>query len=171
MQKDIITVALVQITSVDSLAANLHKFETAFSSIKPGSVDLVCFPENCLFMRIKESDSIEKFDLSHSCFMWLGEWARRLGATIHLGSVPLFINGQLYNSTVWFSEIGEPQIGYQKMHLFDIELEGQKPIRESALFAKGSAGRLHSFKGWGKASAMICDLVSFFLATPTLWPI
>lgn len=158
MQKDSLTIAVVQMTSVDSLAANLNKFEVAFSSLKPGSVDLICFPENCLFMRVRELDQVEKFDLSHSCFMWLGEWARRLGATIHLGSVPLFIDGHLYNSSVWFGENGQPQVGYQKMHLFDIELEGQKPIRESAVFSRGTSGRIREFKGWRIGESICYDM-------------
>jgi predicted amidohydrolase len=111
-------------------------------------------------MRIKETDSVERFELSHSCFMWLGEWAKRLGTTIHLGSVPLVVNGRLYNSSVWIGEDGVAQAGYQKIHLFDIELQGQKPYRESSVFDRGTAGRLVDFKGW-KIGESICYDVRF----------
>lgn len=160
MLQDSLSIALVQMTSVDSLAANLHKFESIFTAIKPSSVDLICFPENCLFLRVKDTDPIEKFELSHSSFMWIGDWAKRLRATIHLGSVPLLIGGKLYNSSVWFGADGVPQVGYQKMHLFDIELSGQKPIRESAVFTRGNTGRLHDFKGW-KIGESICYDIRF----------
>jgi predicted amidohydrolase len=160
VEKETLDIAIVQMTSVDSLSANLQKFETVFSKLKPGTVDLVCFPENCLFLRVRESDPIERFDLSHSCFMWLGEWARRLKTTLHLGSVPMVINGKLFNSSVWISEDGLPHLGYQKMHLFDIELEGQKPIRESAIFDRGTTGSIHNLKGW-KIAESICYDVRF----------
>lgn len=158
MKSDVLNIAIVQMTSVDSLAANLHKFETTFSSLRPGSIDLICFPENCLYMRVNQSEGVERFELSHSCFMWLGEWARRLKTTIHLGSVPLLLEGKLYNSSIWIPENGKPQVGYQKMHLFDIELTGQKPIRESDTFERGSAGVIRDFKGWFVGESICYDV-------------
>jgi predicted amidohydrolase len=67
MSKSTLQIALVQMTAVDSLAANLEKFESIFNSIlslkaqngPSFSLDLICFPENCLFMRVKTSDPIE----------------------------------------------------------------------------------------------------------------
>lgn len=155
-----LNIALVQMTSIDSLATNLGKFESIFKSLEPEAADLICFPENCLFLRIRENDPVEKFDLSHSCFLWLGEWARRLRSTIHLGSVPLFIDGRLYNSSVWIAQDGTPQAGYQKMHLFDIELEGQRPMRESAVFTRGGIGKTCDFQGW-KIGESICYDIRF----------
>jgi predicted amidohydrolase len=156
--KDSLTIALVQMTSVDSLATNLQKFESIFEGMKSSNVELICFPENCLFMRIRETDSIEKFDLHHSCFLWLGEWAKKLRTSIHLGSIPLTIEGSLYNSSVWFGTDGKPQVGYQKMHLFDIELAGQKSIKESAVFRSGQMGRVHEINGWSFGESICYDL-------------
>jgi len=168
MTKNTLGIALVQMTAVDSLAANLIKFESIFNSIKNlqaqdksnASLDLICFPENCLFMRVKTTDSIEGFDLSHSSFLWIGEWAKRLETCIHLGSVPLIIAGKLYNSSLWFKEDGSVQIGYQKVHLFDITLEGQAPIRESDVFERGCEPVIHNFKGW-KIGESICYDIRF----------
>ena len=158
MSIEYLNLALVQMTSVDSLASNLHSFESIFTSLKPNQIDLLCFPENCLFQRIREIDLIEKFDLSHSCIMWLGDWAKRLNTTIHLGSVPLMIQEKLFNSTVWISDKGVPQVGYQKIHLFDIELEGQKPIKESSFFTSGQVGRIIDFNGWRIGESICYDL-------------
>lgn len=158
MHKEFLDVAIAQITSVDSLAVNLQKFTSIFSTLKPNEVDLICFPENCLFMRIQTTDAIEQFDLTHSCFLWLGDWAKRLRATIHLGSVPLIINGKLFNSSVWIGQDGIPQVGYQKRHLFDIELSGQKPIKESDLFNRGIENRIMQFKGWNIGESICYDL-------------
>lgn len=156
--KESLDIALVQMTSVDSLATNLHKFESIFNSIKPGAVDLICFPENCLFLRVRDTDPIEKFELGHSCFLWLGEWAKKLKATLHLGSVPLHINGKLFNSSVWIDSEGRVKAGYQKIHLFDIELTGQKPMRESAVFERGHQPQIQNFMGWKFGESICYDL-------------
>lgn len=165
-QKPSLSIALVQMTTVDSLDANLLKFESIFNSIKKlqeqtnseRPLDLICFPENCLFMRVKTTDPIKGFEFSHACFTWLGEWAKRLKSCIHLGSVPLLIDGKLYNSSVWFSEDGVVQLGYQKVHLFDIALEGKTPIRESDVFERGKEPRIHIFKGWRIGESICYDI-------------
>lgn len=175
MTQNSINIAIVQMTAVDSLAANLAQFELIFNSIKnqqshqteilapsviSTSPDLICFPENCLFLRIKSSDPIEGFELSHSSFLWISEWAKRLGSCIHLGAVPLIIEGKLYNSSMWFGKDGSIQAGYQKIHLFDIALEGQAPIRESDVFARGQAPVIREFNGW-RIGESICYDVRF----------
>jgi predicted amidohydrolase len=44
------------------------------------------------------------------------------------------------------------------MHLFDIELEGQKPIRESAVFSRGLSGKLRDFNGWRVGESICYDM-------------
>lgn len=168
-QQSSLSIALVQMTTVDSLDANLVKFESIFNTIKKlqeeqesseKPLDLICFPENCLYMRVKTTNPIVGFELSHSCFVRMGEWARRLKTCIHLGSVPLIIDGMLYNSSLWLSEEGVIQVGYQKVHLFDIALEGKTPHRESDIFERGKEPRTHNFKGW-RVGESICYDVRF----------
>jgi len=177
MKQDSLGIALVQMTAVDSLEANLSQFETIFKNIEQygasshsaslpskdsgrlgHSLDLVCFPENCLFMRIKSSDAVEGFELSHPAFTWIGEWAQRLKVRIHLGSIPLIIDGKLFNSSIWLKEDGSVQVGYQKLHLFDITLRGQTPIRESDVFTHGESPLIHEYKGWKIGESICYDL-------------
>ncbi len=166
MKKPSLSIALVQMTTVDSLAANLIKFEAIFNAIKTlqeqkgagTSLDLICFPENCLYMRVKTTDPIEGFESTHLSFVWIGEWAKRLNSCIHLGSIPLIIEGKLYNSSMWFNEEGVMQVGYQKVHLFDIALEGKTSIRESDVFERGNEPVIHNFKGWRIGESICYDL-------------
>lgn len=177
MKQDSLGIALVQMTAVDSLEANLSQFESIFKSIEQygtstspaslpskdlmgaeHSLDLVCFPENCLFMRVNPSDTIEGFELSHPAFGWMSEWAQRLKLRIHLGSIPLVLDGKLYNSSIWLKEDGSVQVGYQKLHLFDITLMGQAPIRESDVFTQGESPLIHEYKGWKIGESICYDL-------------
>lgn len=174
-QQENLGIAIVQMTSVDSLTTNLQTLESIFKIIeksdfrtvdseksmdntKKSKPDLICFPENCLYMRIKESDPIEGFTLNHSCFLWLGEWAKKLQIQIHLGSIPLIIDGKLYNSSLWIKSDGFLQVGYQKIHLFDIELEGQRAIRESDVFQRGQRPHVYQLKNWKIGESICYDL-------------
>lgn len=155
-------VALVQMRSTELLAAN---FEFVLSQVrrivdKRENVDLICFPENSLFMRVNEKTPIIEVDIKDPFFKSLGQLAKENNFYIHLGSFPLRVGGELYNSTCWVSPEGKIKKGYQKLHLFDISLEGQKPIRESDIFTHGSLPKIVDVFGW-KFGESICYDIRF----------
>jgi len=160
MEKELV-VAVAQMTSIDDVDTNLMQIEAlveqAFAQAKPR---LVCFPENCLYMRIIEGEKIEGFTLDHVVFKRLSELAKTHDAYLHLGSVPLYIEGHLYNSSVLVTHAGEIRPTYQKMHLFDIQLEGQKAIRESDVFRHGQRPSIIEVDGW-RIGETICYDVRF----------
>lgn len=154
-------IALVQMTSVDDVDANLHQLEKLLEKIfAEGSPRLVCFPENCLYMRLVEGEKIEGFTLHHAAFKTLADLAQRYKTHLHLGSVPLYVESHFYNSSVLITPDGEIQPSYQKMHLFDIQLEGQKPLQESDVFRHGQHPHLLEVDGW-KIGESICYDVRF----------
>jgi predicted amidohydrolase len=156
-----LVVAVAQMTSIDDVDSNLMQIEAlieqAFAQAKPR---LVCFPENCLYMRIVEGEKIEGFALDHPVFKRLSELAKNHDTHLHLGSIPLFLEGHLYNSSVLILPTGEIRPTYQKMHLFDIQLEGQKPIRESDVFRHGQRPNIIDVDGW-KIGETICYDIRF----------
>lgn len=152
-------VAAAQMTSIDDVDANLMQIEALLEDMfKISKPRLVGFPENCLYMRIVEGEKIEGFTLSHYVFVRLAEQAKKYDAYLHLGSVPMFVEGHLYNSSVLISPRGEVVPTYQKMHLFDIQLEGQKPIRESDVFRHGQRPNIIEVDGWRIGEAICYDL-------------
>jgi predicted amidohydrolase len=54
------------------------------------------------------------------------------------GSVPERDDGRVFNTSCLFDRTGELVARYRKIHLFDVDIPGQPPMRESALFAEGS---------------------------------
>jgi Predicted amidohydrolase len=160
MEKELI-VAVAQMTSIDDVDSNLMQIEAlveeAFQKAKPR---LVCFPENCLYMRIIEGEKIEGFTLENPVFHRLSELAKTNDCYLHLGSVPLYLENHLYNSSVLITPKGEVRPTYQKMHLFDIQLEGQKAIRESDVFRHGQHPSIIDIDGW-KVGETICYDVRF----------
>jgi len=49
---------------------------------------------------------------------------------------------------------------YRKIHLFDVDVVGQKPVRESDVFARGTETSVFEIKGW-KFGSSICYDVRF----------
>lgn len=155
---DIFKIALTQMTSVDDISENTQTILSLLNKLSPGEVSAVFFPENCLYMRLKEGEKISGFDLNHQSFQTLAKWALDNSTGIHLGSVPVIESGSLYNATVWINAKGGTQVSYRKIHLFDIHLENQKPIRESDVFTHGSGPQILDVENWKLGQSICYDL-------------
>lgn len=158
-----LVIAAAQMTSIDDVDANVMQIEALLEDIfsakeKTDRPRLVCFPENCLYFRIIEGEKIEGFTLAHPALKRMAELAQEYSTHLHLGSVPLYVDGHLYNSSVLVTPDGELLPTYQKMHLFDIQLEGQKPIRESDVFRHGQQPHILNIDGWKVGEAICYDL-------------
>lgn len=159
MKEDILNIAVTQMNSVDDVNSNLKQMESLVKSAKAlGQVDLVCFPENCLYMRICEGERPHEFSLSDSEFSTLSALAIEHHVDLHLGSLPLKIGNKFFNSSVWIRADGKIASGYQKIHLFDIELTGQKAHRESDIFERGNEPVISQFADWKIGESICYDL-------------
>lgn len=152
-------VAACQMNSVDSVEKNLEQMLSLIEDV-PTKTNITFFPENCLYMRIKEGDSVHIFDLSEAVFMKLAQKANQKKMWLHLGSLPVKMAGVTYNSSVMISPSGEVFSSYQKIHLFDISLEGRPPVKESDVFTHGEAPRIIEVEEW-KIGQTICYDVRF----------
>ncbi|MFN8846711.1 MAG: nitrilase-related carbon-nitrogen hydrolase [Bdellovibrionales bacterium] len=153
-----IKVGLAQLTSVDDKASNFDQIINLLKKIEGSSCQIVFFPENSLFLRINEGSEISPFSLSDSFILKLQIWADQFKCAIHLGSVPVRVDEHIYNASVWLEPGKKPRISYIKMHLFDIALEGQKPIRESDVFTKGPGPQILEYLGWRFGQTICYDI-------------
>lgn len=153
-------IALVQMTSSESVHENFNFILDTLEKIEIecAKIDLICFPENSVFMRVNDKTKIQVVDLNDLFFEKISLAARRMDCFIHLGSFAVRQDEKIYNSTVWVKPSGKRQVGYQKMHLFDIELEGQKPFRESDVFAHGSQPSIQNIFGWRVGESICYDI-------------
>jgi predicted amidohydrolase len=152
-----IQIAVCQMTSIDNVDANFLQIQNLLQQVKENP-KIVFFPENCLYMRIKEGSPIPGLELSNIVFEKLKNLALQKKVTLHLGSVPLKENGKLVNASIVITSKGEISSTYKKIHLFDIELKDQKPIRESDVFLPGDSPSLLSIDGWKVGQAICYDL-------------
>ncbi|WP_413582375.1 carbon-nitrogen hydrolase family protein [Bdellovibrio sp. HCB288] len=154
-----LVIAVAQMTSIDDVDANLMQIEALLEDIfKSHKPRLVGFPENCLYMRTKEGEKILGFALTDTVFSKISDLAKKYDTHLHLGSVPLQLDGHLYNSSVLVTPKGEVKPTYQKLHLFDIHLEGQKPIRESDVFRHGQRPSIIEVDGWRIGETICYDI-------------
>jgi predicted amidohydrolase len=158
--KEELHVALVQMCSSEEIQKNYHFVLDILNKIEQSKhqVDLISFPENSLFMRVNDQAPVKIIDLDDLFFDKVSAFAKRLECYIHLGSFAIKINERIYNSTIWVRPRGERVIGYQKIHLFDIELEGQKAIQESAAFSHGDGPKIQNVFGWNIGESICYDI-------------
>lgn len=64
----------------------------------------------------------------------------------------------MYNSSMLITPEGEIHPTYQKMHLFDIQLDGQAPLKESDVFRHGHAPHIIEVDGWRLGEAICYDV-------------
>lgn len=156
--KNNLEVMALQMTSVDSTEKNWQQIQRLLEGQDLKNTDLICLPENSLFMRVKEGDKIPGLKLSDNIFEKLSELAQVHAVHLHLGSVPLVKSDRLVNASVWINDQGKINVSYEKIHLFDIQLEGATPIRESDVFESGQGPSVIEINGWKIGQSICYDL-------------
>lgn len=154
---ELLKVAITQMTSVDDVEKNLTQMVDLLGQISE-PVDLVLFPENCLYLRVQEGETVPFLQLSHPVFEKLSEEAKKRKWALHLGSVPVELPEGKFNCSLLIDENGTVQPTYQKIHLFDIQLMDQKPIRESDVFHYGTEPVVLKLKNWKLGQSICYDL-------------
>lgn len=157
--KSELKLALCQMNSTDRVQDNLAQIKNLIQQVPiDEGVDLFCFPENCLYLRLVEGQKIPGLSLTDSVFVELSRIAMERKCYLHLGASPLNFEGHLYNATILISPDGQVHSPYQKMHLFDIQLQGQAPVCESDVFRHGSKPAVLNIHGWKLGQSICYDL-------------
>lgn len=152
-----LSIGLAQLNSNDSVSRNLNQIIELIRSLN-SPVDIVFFPENSLFFRINEAESVQYLNYASKEFTQLAELCVRKKMAIHLGSVALNIGGQPTNSSVVITSAGKVIKTYSKLHLFDIQLNNDKAIKESDSFRPGEHPSIFNFKGWRFGQSICYDI-------------
>ena len=147
-----LNVAVIQLTSGELVESNVDQILQKAEKLA-GVADLICLPENSLFFRI--SKKIEGLTLEDPAFSRLQNFVEEKKSALMLGSVPLKEDGHVSNATVLLEPGQPPAVLYRKIHLFDVDVPGAPPVRESESFSFGSKPTLWNFRGW-KIGLSIC---------------
>jgi deaminated glutathione amidase len=153
-----LSVAVCQLTSVDDLPTNVAAIFGILKCLEANTPDLICFPENSLYLRIRDGDVTPGLEILDPSLRKLSDWAKKHSTVIHLGSVPLKHEGRVFNSSILLTADGAILDNYRKIHLFDVDVEGHKPVRESDNFSPGQESAVFFVKGWKIGSTICYDL-------------
>jgi predicted amidohydrolase len=153
--------AAVQMNSQNDMEANVAAAKRlAEDAIRACSPEFLSFPENAFFV----AGSDEEFFASalpekrHPAVAAMREFARGKGVWLHLGSVAVASEsfpGKCANRTLLIDAKGRIAARYDKIHLFDVELETGEAYRESARIAAGDKAVLVRTK-LGALGCSIC---------------
>lgn len=133
-----IKIALIQMPTVEDVAANL---ETAREKVKYAAgqgADIVVLPE--MFCCLYQSASFLKNKEPQGGRIWQALCRMAADNRVYLvgGSLPEQDGDKIYNTSFIFAPDGV-QIGkHRKVHLFDIDVEGGQHFKESDTFTAGS---------------------------------
>jgi predicted amidohydrolase len=150
--------ALAQMCSGDTHEVNIATVTALAAKAAEQGAELLCLPEVAGLMNrngaIARSQVVAaKDDLFIAACRALAE---QHGMWIHMGSTPVLApDGRFLNHSAVIDAEGEIRATYDKVHLFDVAIEGQAPIGESKRFAPGDAAVVLDTP-WGPWGLSIC---------------
>ena len=175
---DKLKVAIVQLTSTNDVGENERALLTSLEQAQAAAarLDLILFPENVWFLRLGEGEKFPDFGAPEQQPFrdHLQQWVDRTGTAVVLGSVPLRDHhgaGPGVNASSLggaevkpfaASVVFEPGRGwhapYSKLHLFDVDVAGHRPVRESDHLSAGNSPAIWVFQGWRFGCAICYDV-------------
>ncbi len=139
------TVAAIQMNSVADVAANLAAAKRLLTEAAAGGAKLAVLPENFAFMGAHEADKlVHRESLGEGPIQsFLAEIARSLSMCVVGGTIPLAVADEprkVYAASLVFNDQGRRIAHYDKIHLFDVNVERDgktESYRESNSIAFG----------------------------------
>jgi len=144
-------ISQIQFQAADTPNLNAQLLYKYFLKTKKFKPDLICTPE-C--SNIITND--KKYLFNHSTFQKdcplifeAKEFAKLHSVNIHLGSLLLKIEGKkkLVNRSILIDRKGKIKASYDKIHLFDVDIDKIETHRESHSFLKGKKLVISSISG------------------------
>lgn len=158
-KKPELNISVMQLCSGDNTQENQKQILEYLNSV-PKNTDVVFLPENALFMKISSQSPAVGLALSDAIYRPFQSWAKTTSTHLIFGANPTQVPEGVANATIWISPEGLIEQVYSKIHLFDVDVEGQKPVRESDQFVPGSNRSILEVEGW-KIGLSICYDVRF----------
>jgi len=133
-------VSAIQLRSGTEPGPNLDTIEVLAEEAAAAGAQYMLTPEvSIAFAENREALSkvAEPFE-GNSALTRLGKIAKRLGVYFHLGSLAVALpSGKFANRSVLFGPDGKIVATYDKIHLFDADIPGDRAYRESASYEGG----------------------------------
>lgn len=134
-------IALIQLNSGPTVAGNLEPTAALIREAAAHGASFIATPENtCRMAKDNEQRWAESFEeKDHPAIPFYAALAKELSVTLLIGSLSsVRVGDKLANRTYLFAPDGGIRATYDKIHLFDVDLENGETYRESDLIKAGS---------------------------------
>ncbi len=151
-------VACIQTSSAREVAENIATVGALIAQARADGADLICTPENVAMIEPNRARRFEKAapEESHPALAAFREIAAKTGAWVLVGSLAVKIGGdKLANRSFLIDAAGRVAAKYDKIHMFDVDLESGESYRESATFRSGDRAVLADTP-WGPLGMTVC---------------
>lgn len=132
--------ACIQMNSGPVIADNLAAAEAMVREAAAQGASFIATPENTCHIKAPQSEKLKTSPVfeEHPAIPQFSALANELGVTILLGSISVKLpEDKIVNRSVLFSANGDIVAYYDKIHLFDVDLEGGESYRESDVVRAG----------------------------------
>jgi deaminated glutathione amidase len=150
--------AMIQMRAGLAPAANLEAAVRMIGEAKAAGAEYVLTPEMTNIMEVKRERLFSNIvtEEADTSLATLRELARKLGITIHIGSLAIKLTpDRAANRSFLIDPKGEIAARYDKIHMFDVDLEGGESYRESRTYRPGELAVLSDLP-WGRLGLTIC---------------
>lgn len=155
--------ALVQLCSGDDPAVSLIVAEALIRKAAAGGARLILTPEctNLISSDRKLQAQVFCTEIEDPTLARLRDVAAELGVWLLIGSLGLKTgdtDGRFANRSFLIGPDGEIRARYDKIHMFDVDLDGGETYRESAAFRPGDRAVVADVEGFGLGLSVCYDL-------------
>lgn len=158
-----LTVACVQVNAGTDYQANLRAAATLIREAHAAGARFIATPENVslLVLGRKKVLANARPEDAHPALPVFRDLAAELGAWLLVGSLAIKLDEQtVANRCYLIDDAGRIVSHYDKIHMFDVDLEGGESYRESAIYRPGGrAVTVHT--PWAQVGLSICYDVRF----------
>jgi deaminated glutathione amidase len=150
--------AMIQMRTGLNPAANIDFAARLIEEAKSAGADYVLTPEmtNILAARREQLLVTIVDEDADASLASLRELARKLGIYVHIGSLAIKVSpDRAANRGFLIDPKGEIAARYDKIHMFDVDLEGGESYRESRTYRPGEQAVLADLP-WGRLGVTIC---------------
>jgi predicted amidohydrolase len=151
-------VAVCQLNPGEDVEKNVRAAEELLAEAADAGADLAGLPELFPYMGPSARHGEVAEPVPGPTGERLAEAARRHRMWVLGGSIYERDGERIYNTSLLFDRQGRLAARYRKIHLFDVDLPGQPPIRESATFTPGEELVTAEVEGWRVGMAICYDL-------------
>jgi len=156
-------VACIQLNATRDIAPNVAAATALIREARAKGAQFILTPENTGMIEPKRALLLEKAksESEHPAIPAFSALAAELGVWLLIGSLQIKLDAATCaNRSFLFDDRGRVVARYDKIHMFDVDLEGGESYRESSRFRPGERAVLADTP-WGKVGLTVCYDVRF----------